>query len=105
MPKNNTILQLNFLTNKLLLKAELEQKISLADKFFHTSISRSLENSGRNKTTLFSFHSFQLCSASKPFQSFSRVSFRTSKFTPIKLIKKDTSSSRKKTVLNAVQIL
>ena len=74
--------------------------------FFHTSISRSLQNSDRNKESsdrnkksLFSLNS-SFRSATKSLQISSRVSFPASKFTPIKLIKKGllqySSSSRKK---------
>ena len=44
------------------------------------------------KTTLVSLHS-SICSATKSLQIFSRVSFPASKFTPIKLIKKDFSNT------------
>ena len=69
---------------------------------FHTSNSRSLENSEMNKKLLSFRYTLHFGPATKSLQIFSRVSFPASKFTPIKLIKKGllqySSSSRKKTV-------
>ena len=52
---------------KLLKNAAREQKISLAYRiFFHTLISRSLENSGMNKIPLSFRSTLHFCSAPKP---------------------------------------
>ena len=75
---------------------------ALTEFYFHTSISRSLENSDMNKKPLSLSLYSSFCSATKSLQSFSRVSFPASKLTPMKLILKKgllqySSSIRKKT--------
>ena len=89
----------------------VNKKISLAHrKFFHTSISRSLKNSGMNKKPLSFRSALHFRSATKSLRIFSRVSFPASKFTPIKLIKKkDFSNTRLRVVKrqrpNTIQII
>ena len=95
---------------KLLQNAAREQKnFAGSQNFFHTSISRSLENSDMNKNPLFFRSTLHFGQQQNHSIFFSRVSFSASKFTPIKLIKKGLlqySSSRKKRQRpNTIQIL
>ena len=78
----------------------VSKKFCSLTEFFHTSISRSLQNSDMNKKPL-SFRSTLRLFTKKITAKSLRVSFPASKFTPIKLIKIRTSPILAKKAINS----